>query len=307
MSTDLRDLLREHADTPPTTVETFRLAQVRRRIAIVKRRRRIFTSLVAVLLLVAGLAVTNLGPTSLIQPAPLKPEPTLSLSQGDQRVVVSGVETLPTSTLVLTYTPATLDLAVWYWCWPELHVEIAINDQQISDSQCDRDKITVTALNRLRLAELGVAVGRTARFAMVVTGTDTPSGLQKATSGRFALAVGDAVRLEDYPLPPVLLPITFNHGGREAYRIESDPTDPLAPRTIEIDGTADFDIRAVTTTPGTLSVTIDGVQMMRHESWDFDATVTGTTVTGQHGRARATLTVTPADVSGPWAVALFAP
>jgi hypothetical protein len=316
MTTDLRELLRERAAAAPTTVEVSRLAQVHRRIGMVRLRRRVASGIAAVLLLaIAGLAFTNLHPGPLIQPAPPNPTATVDgfpVYQMGARIVATKVEHLPVTELTITYAPSTLDLVIATRCTPQdsVEVDVTVNGYPYTGGGCGS---TGRINDPNGMASLGVSVGEPSQFTLAIRVND---GGDLPATGEFALAIAERMPFERYPFPPrpsALRSIDFYYGSDWAYRIESDPADPLAPRSIDVvwpdavraDGP---EVRAVSLTPGYLRLLIDGKTVWTHESWDYQADPSGLSLRdyGHHEPGdRVTLTVEPSKVTGPWAVAVF--
>jgi hypothetical protein len=298
-------------------VETLRLVQVHRRIARVRRRRRVAGGIAAVLLLaIAGLALTTPHPGPVIQPAP-PPNPDATVDgfavyQYGARIVATKVAHLPVTELTVTYVPTTVDLIIATRCSPQdsVDLDITVNGDLFSSGSCD---VVTSNDNPNGMSTFGVAVGKPSTFKLTAK---AHGGAEVPGAGEFALGIGERMPFESYPFPPrpaTLKPINFDHGNDWAYRIDSDPADPLAPRSIQVVWPAVVrdegpEAVAVSLTPGYLRLSVDGRLIGIHAQWDYvDRTTSaflGGNVHHQPGEV-VTLTVEPSKVTGPWAVAVF--
>lgn len=290
MTMDLRDLMQERSQARPSAPDAVRLAQVHRRIARIRRRRTVAavgaTALSLLLVVGAGLAV---WPGRVTQaPPPPAASPTARTIDGfpeysrGGRVVATGVADLPQPSLTVTFVPRTLDIRLSIWCDPELTFEIRVNGQDLVAGGCDAtpDSLSFGEGAAEGFRERGLKVGEPATFTLTPTdGTqfgDRPRFTEPIpTSGRYALAIAETMDFDSYPLPPrpdVLRPLVFEIGDMPVVaRVGSDRRDARKPLTTTLTYSEKLQARIASQTPGFLRVTVNGVPVVRHESWDYEA------------------------------------
>lgn len=322
MTTDLRELMQERSHARPSAPDAVRLAQVHRRIARIRRRRTVGATALSLTLVVAGGVAVWPGRITEAPPPPAA-SPTANTidgfpeySQGGH-VVATGVADLPQPSLTVTFVPRTLDLRLSLWCDPELTFELRVNGRDLFSGGCDAtpDSVSFGEGATEAFRERGLKVGEPASF--ILTPTDgTQFGVSPRvrtpvpTSGRYALAIAETVDFASYPLPPrpdVLRPLIFEIGDRPIVaRVDSDRRDVRRSVTTTLTYSETLQASIASQTPGFLRVTINGVPVVRHESWDYEAEemlffLDHPDLTLKEGD-QITVTVEPQYVHGAWAL-----
>ncbi|MEV0720546.1 hypothetical protein, partial [Asanoa sp. NPDC050611] len=226
------------------------------------------------------------------------------------RVVAAASAALPERRVEVTVVPTTLDLVVFTRCGDggstaSVNSQVTVNGHLLTEGACTG----AARWGADTWPDYGVAPGRPATFVLTVT--DTATDLPAA--GDVALAVGQGVPFDEYPLPPrpagSLAPLPPAAAG--AVVLASDPDDPT--RSVRRSLTwQDIDsIHMRSQTPGLLHVRVSGVQIATGEWWDYQAGGYGTYGNGKPGFGvsarpgeQVTVEVTPEHVTGAWQVVL---
>jgi len=300
---------------------------VHRRIARIRRRRTVgavgATALSLLLVVTAGIVVwpgrvTEAPPPPAASPTTRTIDGFPEFSRGG-RVVATGVADLPQPSLKVTFVPRTLDLRLSIWCDPQLTFELRVNGRELIASGCDEtpDSLSFGEGAAEVFRERGLKVGEPATFTLTPT-DGTQFGERPAfpepvpTSGRYALAIAETVDFASYPLPPrpdVLRPIVFEIGDRPIVaRVDSDRRDVRKPVTTTLTYSETLQAQIASQTPGFLRVTVNGVPVVRHESWDYEAEdmlffLDHPDLILKNGD-KITVTVEPQHVSGAWALVI---
>jgi hypothetical protein len=334
MNVDLRDLMRERsafAEAPPSGE---RVAQVHRRIAAVRRRRAAGAVCAAVAVVAAGAVAWNVLPG---EPTPPRPaQTTMRTIDGfpeysyGARVIATGVEQLPRSSVSVTVVPDSLDLVLATRCDAVLRMTLSVDGRDLYGSDCNENSEPniIYEDGPAYWTQLGLAVGQPATFTMTVTESVeyTESGPPVKgplpTSGAISLAVMQRVPFVEFPLPPrpsTLAPIPEEGLPDGALVLTSDPADPLRPVSGTFVWSPDTHLRFDSQTPGYLTVVMNGVQVAVHEEWTFEVR-THTVIFGDGGTGACdsvlceeifpdgevvTVTVQPEHVTGAWRVAAY--
>lgn len=281
MKIDLGELMRERSAAAEATLRTDRVAEVRRRIRLVRRRRTagVITSTVAVVIAVAAAAVL------LPRHPELDPGPAATTMrtidgfpeyQGGARVIGTAVAELPDNAASVRVVPDTLDLAFTYQCDTPLRIEVRVaGDELLTDTLCIPDGGAVQPIGPEALSAFGVAPGEPATFVATATAAvafGVSDTLPLPEHGRFALAVMQRVPFEEYPLPT---PPAYTHlidymvpDGAELL-MRSDPLDPNRPVSSTLAWTARRQLLIISIAPGFVHIAINGVPVATHESWDY--------------------------------------
>jgi len=305
--TDLRDVFDERSTVDTDEVmHHLRLAGVRGRVRS-RRRRRLTAWAVATFVMLAGVdaVAVQLAPFSrerdnlVAAPSTIKGFPEYALGA---RVVAAEVADLPAKRIEVTVTARTAALTLFTRCQsaPDttIEVEVSFLGSALTWGGCGG------AYEPANLAERGLRTGVAETFVMTVTGGT-------ARSGRFGLAVGEAVPFADYPFPPRPATLRALDGPAPAECtidalcdrptvVRSDPDDPLRPRQQTVPAVTVTGIELVSQTPGLLHVTVDGKLVGTGKWWDYEAGTYGISVpaTGQAGEL--TIEIVPEHVTGAW-------
>lgn len=280
-TTDLRYVLDERSsDSAEQVMHHLRLqgvaAKVRRR-----RRRRAAAWTTCVVVAIASVAAAVVpGP----RPNRPGPAPAVRMIEGfpeyanGARVVAASSAALPERRLEVTIVPTTVELVLFSRCAAgkdTLEEKVTVNGRALSDGTCG---------GAYRPAGLDLALGQPATFVMTITGAQRFDGENTVAApmpatGLFALAVGERVPFESYPLPPrpaALGPFDIFPAGCTEERcpgaviIRSDPADPAKPvrRTVTWKTISRIDM--ISQTPGLLHLRVAGVEIATGEWWDYE-------------------------------------
>jgi hypothetical protein len=315
MSIDLRELMRERVAVSGPASAVDRLGAVHRRIRQARRRRAaaaVAGACALVVAIVVGAWNVPMGhENSAPQPAvtPTTIDGFDEYSQGG-RVIATAIGHLPQTQASVTVTPPSLDLKLQTRCEPGMWAEVAVNGRHLFGSDCDNPG---TAWWEDATA-LGVEPGQPVTFTITVTHVNSyaESGRTEQPlpgTGTFALAVLQRVAFDAYPLPTPPATLASLRPGWDPVEVlaRSDPADPLRPVSVTFTWVPEKEFRVSAQTPGYLHLAIDGVEVLRYESWDYQATVHLATLDGLDevdvaAGTPVTLTVTPEHVTGDWIV-----
>jgi hypothetical protein len=331
MNVDLRELMTERSADAAATVRTDRVVEVRRRIGRVRRRRAAVAVAGTCAVLAAVAASTTLLPG---RPAP-QPAATLRTIDGfaeyskGAKVIATGVAELPVTEVSVTVVPETLELTVATRCDPEMGMMIRVNGHDLYGSDCGEysEPSVIYVDAPTRFGGLGVSVGQPATFTLEVTHVNdyTESGRVERPlpeSGSLALAVMQRVPFDEFPLPPrpeTLPPLEA--GLDDALVLSADLIDPLRPAQATIAWDPDAIVQAQLQTPGYLHISINGIPVMTHEEWGYEAGIGSfrlgdaaefvdpdlTTQLQLPMGTPVTITVEPEHVTGGWGLWLVPP
>ncbi|GAA1372449.1 hypothetical protein [Catellatospora chokoriensis] len=343
---DLKELLDDRSTTPSDVTHHLRLQDVQGRITT--RRRRRMTAGGALAAMVA-LVLIGYGVTPALRSAPqpaVTPSPLPRLIEGFPEYsggarVVAAATTAPGATSVtVSWTPTTTDLRYFLRCGTgvpngTLEYEMSINGHASHGGTCGSSSFSWPD-HRQAAAEHDLRPGTPATVTMTAKGMVLWHEQEQKTepqpvpsSAWMSLAVGENMAFADYPLPArpaALRPVEFegtlvmgavDHAPAEEHRwLRSDPADPLRPMSVTIAWRDRYDLRLRAQTPGTLGISLDGVEVNSPTWWDYEAgevgfywqTATYRPVPEVAGftppapGSLVTLTVTPRDVTGAWLV-----
>jgi hypothetical protein len=317
MNVDLGELMRQRSVNAETTMRTDRVDEVRRRISRVRRRRTVS----AVVAGAAVLAAVATGAT-LLPPRPTSdPEPVATMRTIDgfpeyaagARVIGTAVSALPDTQVSVTVVPETLDLVFTARCDPPLWIEIRAAGHEVSFSCNESSGSFWRPRNTVDLAASGLEPGQPATFVATVTGAFDPDSSREQPlpdQGTFAFAVMSRVAFDDYPFPPrpsTLASLDDQIPAEAAFQLRSDPADPTRPVSRTLAWSAELELEVFSTTPGFVTVSINGTPIVTQENWSFG--IAGTTVgLAAEGLPQfaegtpVTVTADPLHVTGPWAI-----
>jgi hypothetical protein len=245
------------------------------------------------------------------------------------KVIAAQVEQLPTKRLTLTIVPSTLNLVWFERCEYEdttapdasLDIEIKVNGRPLGGGGCGGSGRPAD------WAALGLRLGEPATFIMTVRGAQRfDQQKQRAVdeplrgTGTIALAIGERVDFEDYPLParPVTLKpledVGFNgvEDPTKRYELNSDTADPTMSASLTIRWPGDLDFSAVSQTPGYLHISVEGVEVSTDDWWDYEQGTWGGSLSRDvEGMPQlkkgqlVSITARPEHMTGDWTVHLW--
>ncbi|HWO66938.1 MAG TPA: hypothetical protein VNO31_43585 [Umezawaea sp.] len=312
--TDLTEVLRDHADVPGAPPDA-RLAGVRAKVTTTRRRRAVAGAACVVLAFLGVVYAVAPQHGRLSEPAlPVRSFPEY---QGGTKLVAQAWAELPSTSATVTFVPKSLDLRVASLCDigynRSLLVHITVNGKTLVAGGCDG------AVTSAGWAGLGVVVGQPSVVTLTVDGeqdhsvtTGAPT-LAPPPDGVFGIAVGEAVPVDEYPLPPrpaTLEPLTTSLGDPET-AVSADPGDPTARKEITVIWPGDRMLLAQVNTPGRLRVLVDDVQVLDYSHWSYEAegaySLMSDSWAEEHGIAPVVgapvrITVIPERVTGDWEV-----
>lgn len=336
--TELTELMHERyeaGDVPVLAVS--RLDGVRRKVARYRRRRTV-TAFVAAALLVGG--VSSVAGRDTAPRLPRVPTTSASVVHipgildwnVDGPVVAGGTARMPGGTVRLTIVPAALDINLEERCTPDadsyrlqMDIELTVNGQVTSRGICGIQPFPAPEL----WPRYGIRLGVPLTIAMTVTNVrvigagNTPPQPMAVPPGTIAFAVRQWVPFTEYPARPSGLLPSFDAsalgGGMDLGVLSSVPGNPAASSS----GLTLTWPKAATTgpwlhweassqTPGALYIMVNGHVAGRAEfygyynptvgnTWGGDLSAMSTDLRVQPGQ-QVTITVTPAYVTGAWAV-----
>jgi hypothetical protein len=317
--TDLTEVLRHHAELPPDGAHGPRMSGIQARVKASRRRRAaaVAASLVAVL----GVTFALTTPVRR-ESQPAEPEPTVfSAYHEGTRIVAQVSGRAPASTTVLRFVPTTLDLRVFTRCEAgdeQLLARLTINGHPHGPTTCGFSLDS----RYVDLTEYDFQVGSPATLVMSVgeqNGTPEPGPVP--ADATFALGVGEAVPVEDYPFPPrpESLPSVDSMLGsiNPDTRIDVRRADPNQPNgtwrsTVTLPSLPVY-VQAASNTPGRITVLVDDVEVYEYEKWTYDDR-SGLSLRQDSWETRAgskvepgatvDITVIAEGTSGDWAVVL---
>lgn len=251
------------------------------------------------------------------------------------RVLAAVSAPLADRTLSLTFVPTTLDLQLFTRCEGHgldpnlgLRAELTVGQSLSLIPFCpvlgvDQGEGDDPSASFWSTA--GVTPGTPVTVTVRVTGTeplviDTEDQVPVPDQGTFALAVGERMRFEDYPLPPRPEPLPPLELSAEPADLElrADPDDPNRPvqQTMSAPGwihQCDGMLALQSQTPGRLRVLIDGAEVVSATFWSYQpagyAYRLDSLLDDQCGGLEAgdqlTVRVEPEHLTGDWRVELY--
>jgi len=311
---DLTEVLHDRAELTDSSHEA-RMAGVRARVTATRRRRAAMGAAGVVLALVGIVYAVLPRPDRL--PDPAVQTRSLPEYQSGYRLVAQSWGDLPTSGVTVRFVPRTLDLTLFTQCDAEqghLAVTVTVNGRPMWErSGCS------TTSTPADWAPLGVVVGQPSVVTLTVDGLQgeivdgRPAVLPAPASGTFALGVGEAVPVNEYPFPPrpQTLATMSPHYPLPTIELRSDRADPVARKEFTIQWPGHNSLRAAMNTPGRMRVLVNDVQVVDFSHWSYTAggveVLSGWERT--HGLEFAEgqdvrITVIPERVTGEWVVGL---
>lgn len=321
--TDLADVLQTRSEWPGDTTHATRLSGVRARVRAA-RRRRALTTAVSLLLVVAGVVYAGLLPFERsFEPA--APSYRFPDYQDGRRVIGQAWAAAPGDSVSVRFVPTSLDLALFRHCdagsGGYLYTDVKVNGHPMAGGSCGAGTGGVTFTEQeTGWAHLGVVVGRPSVATMTILGRQSPDSPEPSQSllpvtnaAVFALALGEAVPVEDYPFPPrpeSLAELPAPPSGAITV-LSADPADPNGRRQAVVTWPDNGQVAVWTNTPGRLRVLLDDVEVLSFDHWTYEANASSW---ADYRRAaddpdpargqQVTITVIPERTSGDWRIDL---
>lgn len=317
--TDLSEVLRDRAELPDSSHEA-RMAGVRARVSAT-RRRRATAGVAAVVLTLVGIVYAVLphpGPS----PEPAIPTRSLPEYQQGTKLIAQAWGDLPSTSVTVRFVPKSLDLWLFTHCDAGTNqvwlMAITVNDRPwLEHNGCGGANRTPD------WSTFGVVAGQPSVITLTVLGkhggfeSGTPAPLPLPASGAFALGVGEAVPVSEYPFPPrpqtlqnldqVLVgPITD-----PMVKLRADPADPAAPKETTVEWPGPSVLVAQLNTPGRIRVLVNGTPLIDLSHWSYTASGTQANWPAYDGEnyglskgQTVKITVIPERTTGDWKVTL---
>src|SRR5215475_4649516 len=334
---DLSEMMRQRSDVDPVPIlAESRIAGVKRKVDVV-RRRWVAASVAAVAAVVTVVPLTphflHGGKTNMPVAAPSAAFTINGLPEyADGGHLVATKTAALTQTISLTVMRTDLGLLFSNRCpvqQPNVQFDVTmtLSDETHLLVGCSTGSFYSSDDSLATEIKPGVptVLTFTAKAYRVTTG---PNGEQtsktpiSAPRGTYTIGVYQEVPFAQYPLSPRprklpaldVMPFGLGSGSSAIQTVDSDPNDPLAPRTLsstmpECGTTAVNCNPAVATsqTPGFLQITVNGVVASTAEFWDYSGIGwMFNIVPGMNDKLRlhageqVTVTVTPRYVTGAW-------
>lgn len=275
--TDLSEVLRDRAELPDSSHEA-RMAGVRARVSATRRRRAVAGVACVVLALVGIVYAVLPGPDR--SPEPARPTRSLPEYQEGTRLVAQAWGDLPSTSVTVRFVPKSLDFSLFTRCDTGdnglLLMTITINDRPyVEQNSCG---------GRTRSPDwstLGVVAGQPYVIKLTVLGkqgeseSGPPSVLPLPASGMFALGVGEAVPVNEYPFPPRPQTLENIESGRlgpitePMIELRADPADPAAPKETTVEWPGASLLLAHMNTPGRIRVLVDDTLVIDLSHWSY--------------------------------------
>lgn len=341
---DLKDLLDDRSTTPPGLPQHHRLDQVQGRIATRRRRRLTAAGALAALVAVVMVGYSAMpslrgAPDPAVTPSPPRVEGFAGHLKG-ARVVATGTSEPGATSLSFVWTPASLDVRIFYRCDSgvasgTLDVDVTLDGRSSVTGGCGSGLGSVTpsaaawTARDIRIGKPVVVAIAARKMRTWDVPTQTEASHPVPATATMALAIGENVPYAGYPMPPrpaELEPVDLDFEylpwnmslvpAEEQLWLRGDPADPARPMSTTIAWQDGFFLRLKSQTPGILAISLNGVEVDTSTFWDyegFDDQITWDTDRFETGRAApgfrppkrgdlVTLTVTPRDVTGAWVV-----
>jgi hypothetical protein len=312
--TDLGEVLRDRAELAGSSHEA-RMAGVRARVSATRRRRAAVGAVCVVLALVdivhAVLPRTDRLPDPAVAPRSL-PE-----YQSGTQLIAQSWGDLPPTGVTVRFVPKSLELWVFTQCDVGQDDRLLISTTVNGRSFAERNSCGGTS--RVFDGEgLGIVPGQPSVLTLTVDGEqgpsefDPPSVLPVPASGAFAVGIGEAVPVSEYPFPPrpETLATFVPHLPEPTVELRPDRADPLAHRDFTIEWPGRNRLLAQLNTPGRIRVLVDDVVDFSHWSYLAGSSLIlpedwkKTYGLDLHRGQPVKITVIPERVTGDWEVTL---
>lgn len=315
--TDLTEVLRDRADLTDSSHEA-RMAGVRARVTAARRRRAV-AGVAAVVLALVGIVYAVL-PRPDVLPEPAVPPRSMPEYQFGTRLIAQGWGDLPSTTVSVRFVPRSLDLMIFTRCeaGPDerLLISTSINGHPMAErNTCGNGS------RPLDWTGLDVVPGQPSVITMTVDGKQGdvggPNGvhvLPLPAHGSFAIGIGEAVPVSEYPFPPrpQTLPTFYPTHPTPVVELKPDAANPGERKEFTVRWPGDNVLMAEMNTPGRMRVLVGDVQVVDYSNWSY--TLGGTQIEPRdwartygidlpEGRM-VKITVIPERVTGDWRVTL---
>jgi hypothetical protein len=320
---DLRDVLddRSHPARIPAGLE--RMSGVRARVSAIRQRRAVAIAAFGVVVLVIigygllppdgphpGLAVSHPAPVNTVGYSILDGFPeyangaeVVATASASTRVGVLRVAAAATSLGFVFVTRCQLTGAA------QLSLRWAANGNTLNEGSCGATFQAEPTLLR------SIVTDTRGRIEFEVTVAH--GGRATVPDGTFSVAVMRRLDYATYPFPPrpgTLAPLARYPGADQDPRVDPDTgriidsvaANPDAPVEVSLPVPPNAVLDMVAQTPGFLLVYADGLLQARGEWWDYDQSVSGTSLrVGEKGTRLVTLRLVPEHVTGAWRAVLY--
>ena len=319
--TDLRGELDARSHPDENLIGAVRLAAVRHRVRTMRRRRVVVGGATTLIVIVAVITGTGIM-------AQTKPNPNPTWAMGDQvdgfaryavgsLLVDTATVSPPDGEVSLTAQAGDLGFTFAQRCEmreaDQVIVSWTVDGQAVGGFSCGPTTVTYYALIGVTWTSLGVRSGQTVRVTARLRERTVGNRSVDLSQGTLAVALMRRLPVDQYPFPsppPTLRPLVASGlpDPRDEYAlrlVDSDPTDPNAPRTMVVDEPGAIDIRLAAQTPGSIDVLLNGVTACTAEWWDYAAGVYECPYSSDLTDARPmTVTLVPQGMRGAWRAAI---
>ncbi|MDX3663137.1 hypothetical protein PV646_38080 [Streptomyces sp. ID05-26A] len=318
--TDLTEVLRDRADLTDSSHEA-RMAGVRARVAATRRRRAV-AGVAAVVLALVGIVYAVL-PRPDVLPEPAVPPRSMPEYQLGTRLIAQGWGDLPSTTVTVRFVPRSLDLTIFTQCEAGTDERLLISTSINGHPMAERNSCG-HASRPLNWTGLDVVPGQPSVITLTVNGkqgdfdkTGDLEVLPLPANGTFAIGIGEAMPVSEYPFPPrpqTLATIPLTH-PRPVVELNSDATNPNERKELTVPWPGDNVMLAQLNTPGRVRVLVDDVQVIDYSNWAYG--LGGTQIERREWKEdygldlpegwTVKITVIPERVTGEWKVTLGVP
>ncbi|RAS69725.1 hypothetical protein C8D87_10124 [Lentzea atacamensis] len=272
--TDLSEVLRDRAELDDSSHEA-RMAGVRARVSATRRRRAVAGVAFVVLTLVGAVyaVLPRVGPP----PEPAVPTRSLPEYRYGTRLLAQAWGDLPSTSATIRFVPKSVDLTLFTQCDIEqnkrLLVDVTVNGRSMYDENRTCGSVTSTTWS-----SFGVVPGQPSVITLTVAGEQgeseswPPPLLPLPASGTFAVGIGEAVQVSDYPSPPrpqTLEKLSENRHG-VAIELRADPVEPAAKKEITVEWPGSNLMLVQMNTPGRLRVLVNDIVVTDLSHWAYN-------------------------------------
>jgi len=276
---DLSEVLRDRAELPDSAHEA-RMAGVRARVSATRRRRAV-AGVACVVLALVGIVYAVL-PRPDRAPEPALPTRTLPEYQQGTRLVAQAWGDLPSTSVTVRFVPKTLDFWLFTKCdiggHDQLLMTITINDRPyVEGNTCGGGGSRTPDWS-----QSGVVAGQPNVITLTVLGKQgesepggPPAVLPLPAGGTFALGVGEAVPVNEYPFPPrpqtleKMDSIRLGPAIEPMFVLRADPADPAAPKEATVEWPGPSLLLAGMNTPGRIRVLVNDTLFIDLTHWSY--------------------------------------
>ncbi|MCG8927769.1 hypothetical protein [Lentzea sp. CC55] len=271
--TDLTEVLRDRAALADSAHEA-RMAGVRAKVAAARRRRAV-AGVAAVVLALVGIVYAVLPRPDRL-PEPAEPPRSMTEYQYGTRIIAQAWADLPSTAVTLRFVPKSLDLMIFTRCETGPEDRLLFSTTVNGHPMAERN--TCGGASRpLDWTGLDVVPGQPSIITLTVDGkqsfdeTGELRVLPLPANGTFAIGIGEAVPVSEYPFPPrpQTLPAFPPTHPTPVVELKSDAADPNARREFTVPWPGDNVMVAQMNAPGRMRVLVDDVQIVDHSNWSY--------------------------------------